>query len=62
MGICKGIVFVPLVPTNLQELHDCIAAAAMALIDHDTLTRVWNELDYQLDVCCISQDGHIEHL
>ena len=26
------------------------------------LTRVWTELDYQLDVCRISQGGHIEHL
>ena len=28
----------------------------------DMLTRVWNALDYQLDVCLISQGEHIEHL
>ena len=54
-------VFVPPVPTNLQELCYRITAA-VALIDRDMLTHVWNELDYQLDVCRISQGGHIEHL
>ena len=53
--------FVPPVPVNLQELRDHITAA-MALMDRDMLTRVWNELDYRLDVCRISQGGYIEHL
>ena len=57
----KDTVFVPPVPTNLRELHDHITAA-VALIDCDMLARVWNELDYRLDVCHISGDGHIEHL
>ena len=67
MGLCKQIlmilftVFVPPVPDNLQELRDRITAA-VALTDRDMLRRVWNELDYQLDVCLISQGGHIEHL
>jgi hypothetical protein len=26
------------------------------------LTRVWDEMDYRIDVCRISKDGHIEHL
>ena len=60
-GFVKDAVFVPPVPANLQELHDRITAA-VALIDLDMLTRVWNELDYWLDVCHISQGGHIEHL
>ena len=54
-------VFVPPVPDNLQELRDRVTAA-VALIDRDMLTRVWNELDYRLDICLISQGGHIEHL
>ena len=60
-GIVKDTVFVPPVPANLQELCDRITAAE-ALIDCDMLTCVWNELDYRLDVCRISQGGHIEHL
>ena len=46
---------------NLQELRGRITAA-VALIYRDMLTRVWNELDYRLDVCRISQCGDIEHL
>ena len=57
----KDIVFVPPVPANLKELRDYITAA-VAFIDRDMLTCVWNELDYRLDVCRISQGGHIEHL
>jgi len=26
------------------------------------LTRVWNEMDYRIDVCRITKGGHIEHL
>ena len=60
-GFVKYIVFVPPVSTNLQVLRNH-STAAVALIDHDMLTCVWNELDYQLDVYHISQGGHIEHL
>ena len=52
-GFVKDTIFVPPVPANLQELRDRITAA-VALIDRDMLTRVWNELDYRLDVCHIS--------
>ena len=60
-GFVKYTVFVLPVPANLQKLCDHITVA-VALIDCDMLTRVWNELDYWLDVCRISQEGHIEHL
>ena len=36
--------------------------AAVALIDRDMLTCVWNEMDYRIDVCRIAKGGHIEHL
>ena len=57
----KDTVFVPPVPANLQALLDRITAA-VALIDRDMLTSVWNELDYRLDVCHIGQRGYIGHL
>ena len=60
-GFVKDTVFVPPVPANLQELGDSITAS-VALIDCDMLTHVWNELDYRLHVCRISQGGHIEQL
>ena len=60
-GFVKDTLFVPPVPANLQDLGERITAA-VALIDRDMLTRVWNELDYRLDVCHISQGGHTEQL
>jgi hypothetical protein len=36
--------------------------AAVALVDRDMLTRVWDEMDYRIDVCQITKGGHIEHL
>jgi hypothetical protein len=34
----------------------------VALVNRDMLTRVWDEMDYRIDVCRISKGGHIEHL
>jgi hypothetical protein len=31
------------------------------LVDRDMLTRVWNEMDYRIDVCRITK-GEFEHL
>jgi hypothetical protein len=36
--------------------------SAVALGDRDMLTRVWDEMDYLIDVCRITKGGHIEHL
>jgi hypothetical protein len=60
-GFVKDIVFVPPLPANLQDLRNRITAA-VALVDRDMLTRVWNEMDYRIDVCRITKSGHIEHL
>jgi len=46
---------------NLQVLRNRITAA-VALVDRDMLTRLWNEMDYCIDVCRITKGGHIEHL
>jgi hypothetical protein len=52
---------VPPLPAHLQDLRNRINAA-VALVDHDMLTGVWKEMDYRIDVCCITKGGHIEHL
>jgi len=57
----KDAVLVPPLPANLQDLRNRIAAA-VAVVDRDMLTRVWNEMDYRIDVCRITKSGHIEHL
>ena len=57
----KDTVVVPPLPANLQDLRNRITAA-VALVDRDMLTRVWNEMDYRIDVCRITKGGYIEHL
>jgi hypothetical protein len=36
--------------------------AAVALVDRDMLTRVWDEMDYRIDVCRITKGGRIQLL
>ena len=60
-GFVKDTVFVPPLPANLQDLRNR-TTAAVALVDRDMLTHVWNEMDYHIDVCHITKGGHIEHL
>jgi len=57
----KDTVFVPPLPANLQDLRNSITAD-MALVDRDLLTRVWDEMDYRIDVCRITKGGNTEHL
>jgi hypothetical protein len=36
--------------------------AAVKNIDPPMLTRVWQELEYRMDVCRVTRGAHIEHL
>ena len=54
-GFVKDNVFLPPVSANLQELCDRITAA-VSLIDHDMLTHVWNELDYEMSAVSVKVD------
>ncbi|PNF20161.1 hypothetical protein B7P43_G00613 [Cryptotermes secundus] len=60
-GYIKDRVYVPPLPRTLVELRERIDAAVMT-IDRMMLQNVWNELDYRLDVCRVTQGAHIEHL
>ncbi|KAJ4446633.1 hypothetical protein ANN_13330 [Periplaneta americana] len=60
-GYVKDSVFVPPLPENLPDLRTSIINA-IAAIDMDTLSRVWDELDYRLDVCRDTSGAHIDHL
>jgi hypothetical protein len=53
----KDSVYVPPLPTPIQELRDWITCALQA-ITADMLHRVWDEFDYHVDVC----RAHIEGL
>ncbi|PNF14823.1 hypothetical protein B7P43_G06338 [Cryptotermes secundus] len=61
LGYIKDRVCVPPLPRTLVELRERIDAAVMT-IDRMMLQNVWNELDYRLDVCRVTQGIHIEHL
>jgi hypothetical protein len=45
----------------LDDLKQRITAAA-AGVDEDMLTRVWQEFDYRVDICCVTKGVYIEHL
>ena len=60
-GFVKGLVYVPPLPKDVDELKDRITEA-VATIDNAMLERVWQELDYRLDVCRVTNGAHIEHL
>jgi hypothetical protein len=35
---------------------------AVALVYRNMMTRVWDEMDFRIDVYHITKGGHIEHL
>ena len=47
-------------PTN-HKLQDRIRAAVQT-IDANMLKRVWQVLDYRIDICRVTKGAHIEHL
>jgi hypothetical protein len=46
---------------DLPQLQQRIVEADAA-IDRQMLQRVWQELDYGIDICRITKGGHIENL
>jgi len=46
---------------SLTELHDRITHA-LQTITADMLHRVWDEFDYRVSVCGVTQGAHIEGL
>jgi hypothetical protein len=60
-GFVKVNLYVPPLPTPIQELSDRITHALQA-ITADKLHWVWDEFDYCVDVCCVTQGANIEGL
>jgi hypothetical protein len=48
-------------PRDLPQLQQRIVEA-VAAIDCEILQRVWQELDYRIDVCRTTKGRYIEHL
>ena len=57
----KDQVLVPPLPASIPELKIRIRCAIKP-ITADMLQTVWNELDYHVDVCRITNGAYIEHL
>jgi hypothetical protein len=57
----KDKVFVPPQPASIPDLKNRITAA-VETITPDMLIKVWQELDYCLDVCCLTKGANTEHL
>jgi len=60
-GYVKDKVFVPPQPVSIPDLKTRITAAVETFTP-DLLIRVWQELDYRLNVCRVTKGAHIEHL
>jgi hypothetical protein len=48
-------------PRDLPQLRRRIVEAVSA-IDNQMMQRVWQELDYRIDISRVTKGGHIEHL
>jgi hypothetical protein len=48
-------------PRDLPQLRQRVVVV-LAAIDRQMLQRVWEELDYRIDICRVTKGGHIEHL
>ena len=59
-GFAKGLVCVPPLPTNVDELKAQMTEA-VATIYNAMLERVWKELDYRLVMCSVIHGAYIEH-
>ena len=60
-GYVKGLVFVPLLPANIEEMKRRITAA-LETVTEDMLQRVWHELKCPPNVCRVTGGTHFEHL
>jgi hypothetical protein len=56
-----GSLSVPPLPRDLADLKARIIAAVKN-IDAPMLARVWQELEYRIDVGLVTRGAHIEHL
>jgi len=54
-------VYVPPLPASIPEMKVRIRNT-IETVTADMLQTVWNELDYRVDVCRITEGVHIEHL
>jgi hypothetical protein len=54
-------VYVPPLPCDLANLKAQITAAVKN-VDAPMLMHVWQELEYRIDMCCVTNGAHITQL
>ncbi|PNF18241.1 hypothetical protein B7P43_G16516 [Cryptotermes secundus] len=59
-GYVKDHVYVPPLPTNLNDLKNRITTVINS-VHRDILIRAWEEYSYRIDVARAAGSGHIEH-
>jgi len=52
LSVCEGHCLCASTRRESPDFRNCITAA-VALVDRDMLTRVWNEMDYRIDVSAV---------
>jgi hypothetical protein len=57
----KDRIFVHPLSVSLNELKQSMTTA-VASVDEGMLRSVWTELEYCIDICCVTKGSHIEHL
>jgi len=55
------IVYVSSMSRDLPQLWQRIVEAVAAIYGQ-ILQRVWQELDYKIDICHVTKGGYIDHL
>jgi hypothetical protein len=60
-GYIKDFIFLLPLPQDLPELRRWMIAATSE-IDGGMLQRIWGDVVYRLDVFCVTESGHSEHL
>jgi hypothetical protein len=60
MGIYQRQGLRPSRSCYLDDLKQRITTATAGV--EDMLTRVWQEFDYRVDICCVTKGAYIEHL
>ena len=53
-GYVKGLVYVPRLPVNLEELKDRFTTA-LQTATQDMLQYAWEEMEYWIDVCHVPE-------
>jgi hypothetical protein len=61
VGKVKDLMFLPPLPPTVEEKKEGLMVVA-STIDGGMLGRVWDELDYRIDVCRVTVGARIERL